>query len=99
MSILCSTADQLPDLRASAAKHDMDIICIQEHRYYHSELEVKYHYTGSGWTFVSILAGKNFINAIIGGVGMLRPYTLKSLNSIEKIQLRMMSASANGNPC
>ena len=36
---------------------------------------------------------------MIGGVGMLiRQRALKSLNSIEKIQMRMMVAMFNGNP-
>ena len=39
------------------------------------------------------------VNATTGGVGMLiGPQALKSLNSIEKIQLRMMVATFNGNP-
>ena len=37
-------------------------------------------------------------NAMIGGVGMfIRPWTIKSLNSIEKIQSRMMVGTFNGN--
>ena len=42
-------------------------------------------------------AWKNFVNAIIG-VGMLiGPQALKSLNSIEKIQPRMMVGTFNDN--
>ena len=38
-------------------------------------------------------------NATIGGVGMIEGRrALKSLNSIEKIQPRMMVATFNGNP-
>ena len=36
---------QLPEPRA-AIDHNIDIICIQEHRYIHSE-DIKYHYTGN----------------------------------------------------
>ena len=44
-------------------------------------------------------AKKNSVNAMIRGVGMLiGPQALKSLNSIEKIQSRMMAATFNGNP-
>ena len=43
---------KLPGLTASAIDHSIDIICIQEHRYLHSE-DIKYHDTGNGWTFVS----------------------------------------------
>ena len=38
---------QLPELNASAIDHNIDIICIQEHRYTRSE-EVKYHDTDNG---------------------------------------------------
>ena len=38
---------QLPELIASAVEHKIDIICIQEHRYMHTE-DIKYHETGNG---------------------------------------------------
>ena len=89
---------QLPELTASVIDHKIDIICIQEHRYTHSE-NIKYHDTGNGWTLATASAWKNSINATIGGVGMLiGPRALKSLNSIKKIHPRMMVATFNGNP-
>ena len=89
---------QLPELIALAVEHKIDIICIQEHRYTHTE-DIKYHKTGNGWTLVTVSAWKNSINAAVGGVGMLiGPRALKMLNSIEKIQPRMMTATFNGNP-
>ena len=89
---------QLQKLTASAIEHKIDIICIQEHRYTHSE-DIKYHYTGNGWTLAIASAWKNSVNATIEGVGMLiGPQALKSLNSIEKIHPRMMAATFNGNP-
>ena len=52
-----------------------------------------------GWMFVPASPGKNFINTATAGVGILiGPRTLKSMNSIEKIQPRMMVAAFNGNP-
>ena len=49
---------------------------------------------------VIVSAWKNFVNAVIGNVGMfLSPRALKSRNSIEKIKPRMLCASFNGNPC
>ena len=46
----------------------------------------------------TVLAGKNSVNATVGGVGILiGPKALKSLNSIERIQPRMMVATFNGN--
>ena len=89
---------QLPELTASAVEHKIDIICIQEHRYTHTE-DIKYHETGNGWTLATVSAWKNSVNATVGGVGMLiGPRPLKTLNSIERIQLRMMAATFNGNP-
>ena len=89
---------QLPELTASAVEHNIDTICIQEHRYTHSE-DIKYHNTGNGWTLATVSAWKNSVNAMIGGVGILiRPRALKSLNSIERIQPRMTVATFNGNP-
>ena len=70
------------------------IICIQKHKYYHRELELRYHDPSNGWIFVSVSVWKNSVNATIGGVGML--HALKSLNSIEKIQPRMMFTTFNG---
>ena len=49
---------QLPELTASAVKHKIDIICIQEHRYTHTD-DIKYHETGNGWTLASVSAWKN----------------------------------------
>ena len=89
---------QLPELTASAVEHKIDIISIQEHRYTHNE-DMKYHDTGNGWTLATVSAWKNSVNATVGGVGILiGPRALKSLNSIERIQPRMMAATFNGNP-
>ena len=89
---------QLPELTASAVEHKLDIICIQEHTYRHTE-DIKYHETGKGWTLVTVSAWKNSVNATVGGVGMLiGPRALKTLNSIEKIQRRVLAATFNGKP-
>ena len=48
---------------------------------------------------MTVSAGENSVNATVGGVGMLiGPRALKTLNSIERIQSRMMAATFNGNP-
>ena len=89
---------QLPELITSAEEHKIDIICIQEHRYTHTE-DIKYHETGNGWSLATVSAWKNSANAAVGGVGLLiGPRALKTLNNIEKIQPRMMVATFNGNP-
>ena len=47
----------------------------------------------------TVSAWKNSVNAAVGGLGILiGPRALKSLNSIERIQPRMMVATFNGNP-
>ena len=91
-----SRIGQLPELTASAIEHNIDK-CIQEHRYTHSE-DIKYD-SGNGWMLATASAWKNSVKATIGGVGMLiGPGAQKSLNSIEKIQPRMIVATFNGNP-
>ena len=88
---------QLTELTTSAIDN-IDIICIQEHRFTHSK-DIKYRDRGNGWTLATAPAWKNSVNATIGGVGMLiGPRVLKSQNSIEKIQPRVMVATFNGNP-
>ena len=89
---------QLSELTASAVEHKIDVICIQEHRYTHTE-DIKYHENGNGWMLVTVSAWKNSVNASVGGMGMLiGPRALKTLNSIERIQPRMIAATFNGNP-
>ena len=88
----------LPELKASVIDHNTDIECVQEHRYVHNE-DIKYHDTDNGWKFVLASERKNSANTMIGGEGMfIGPQALKSHNSNEKIQLRMMVAMLNDNP-
>ena len=85
------------ELTASAIEHNIDIICIQEHRYTQRE-DIKYHDTGNGWTLSTSSAWKNSVNPTIGGEDMLIGlHALKTLNSIEKIHLRMKVATFNDN--
>ena len=49
--------------------------------------------------FDTLSAKKYSVNAVIESVGtLIGPRVLQSLNSIEKIQPRMMVATFNGNP-
>ena len=57
---------QVPELTASAGEHKIDIICIQEHRYTHTN-DIEYHETGNGWTLATVSAWKNSVNATVGG--------------------------------
>ena len=91
---------QMSELAASAERMNIDIICVQEHRFYHDDVQLQYHKLSKGWTFISSSAWKNSMNSTIGGVGMLlSPHAISSMNSIEKILPRMMVATFNGNPC
>ena len=49
---------QLPELIASAIDQDMDVICMQEHRYIHSE-DIKYNDTDNERSLVNASAWKN----------------------------------------
>ena len=52
-----------------------------------------------GWSLVTVSAWKNSVNAAVGGVGLLiGPRALKTINSVEKIQPRIMAATFNSNP-
>ena len=94
-----NTINQLPELVSSAIELNINVICIQEHRFFHSDIKLKHHDVGKGWTFISASAWKNSIGATIGGVGMLlSPLALKSLNTIEEIEPRIIIASFHGNP-
>lgn len=90
---------QRGELTASASIHQHDIICVQEHRFFHDDVLLKHHDMGKGWLLVTSSAVKNTVNAAIGGVGLLlSPKAQKSLNSIESITPRILVASFNGNP-
>ena len=90
---------QLPELTVSAVEHNIDIICIQEHRYTHGK-HIKYPEFDNGWMLATVSAWKNYVNTTVGGgVSILiGPRALKSLNSIGRIQPRMMVAIFNGKP-
>ena len=82
---------QMSELIAIAVTYHIDVINVQEHRFYHEDIHLKYHELGNGWTFISASALKNTGNSTIGGVGMLlSPHASKSLNSIEKITSRIL---------
>ena len=63
--ILNRSVQQL-ELTAPGAEPNIDIVCIQEHKYRPSEEEIKKHDSWNGWTFISASALKNSLNAVIG---------------------------------
>lgn len=91
--------NQMPELVLSAIERNINVICIQKHRYFHSDVELKHHDVGKGWNFISVSAWKNSIGATISGVGMLLiPLAHKALTSMEEVEPRVLIASFNANP-
>ena len=90
---------QMSELISIAVTYHIDVINLQEHRFDHEDIDLKYHELGNGWTFISASALKNTGNTTIGGVGMLlSPHATKSLNSIERITSQILLAIFHGNP-
>ena len=76
---------QSSELVASAIEHNIDIICIQEHRLYHKDFDIKYHTLNIGWSLVTSSSWKNNSNSSTGGVGLLlSPRATASLIRVEK---------------
>jgi len=76
-----------------------DIVCVQEHSFFHDDVLLKHHDMGNGWLLITSSAVKNAANASIGGVGLLlSPNAQKCLDNIESISPRILIASFNGNP-
>ena len=70
----------------------LHLLALYSNKYnFSSRLRVKKHkHTYIAW--------KNSVDAAVGGLGLLiGPRALKTLNSIEKIQPKMMAATFNGN--
>ena len=89
-----NSMNRVPEL-TSAVEQNIYIICVEEYRSYRNGLELIYHDTDNGWTSVSIS-----VNDTIWGVRMLLSYrALKSLNSTERIQPKIICATFNDNPC
>ena len=61
---------RLEELAECAQSQNIDILAIQEHRYYHPKDVLKYHQAGS-FQLVTSSATKNATNSTVGGVGIL----------------------------
>ena len=78
-----NTINQLPELTVPAAEHNVELLCLQEYRYYYSVLELKSHDTGNSRKFTLAFAWKNSVDVTIGVGMLLSSDTLKSLNNQE----------------
>lgn len=89
---------KVQELVANAEQYNIDVICLQEHRHYHEEVDIRYQNIGK-WTLITSSATKNSINATIGGVGFLvSPKAKAALNYVSKVSSRIIMASFNSNP-
>ena len=59
---------RLQELGLNAELCSIDVIAVQEHRFYHPDDKLKYHDVGS-YQLVTTSAYKNSANATVGGVG------------------------------
>ena len=76
----------------------IDVIAVQEHRFYHPDDNLKYHDVGS-YQLVTTSAYKNSNNATVGGVGfLLSQKASDNLLNIESITPRILILELEGNP-
>ena len=79
-------------------RQGIDVIAIQEHRFYHPKVELQYRSSGA-YQLVSSSAWKNAKNATIGGNGvLLSSKASDNLISIDKISPRLIVLVLDGNP-
>jgi|TARA_B110001454_G_scaffold215734_1_gene237708 exonuclease III len=93
-----NNTSKLHELVTTAKKCQIDIISIQEHRFYHPKADLDY-LSHDNYQLVTASATKNSINSTIGGVGLLlSPRALNNLLKIEKISPRILVAEFNSSP-
>ena len=91
-------SSRLEELTTNAKKQSIDIISIQEHRFFHPQQDLEYH-SSNGYQLVTSSALKNISNASIGGVGLLLSNrAFENLLSVDKISSRIIVAELDGNP-
>ena len=75
----------LEELSDSAAKQDIDVICIQEHRFIH-DLKNDVNKVPNGYTLITSTATKNSAGAAVGGLGfLLNQKATQCLSSIDTV--------------
>ena len=89
---------RLEELSHNAKIQGIDIIAIQEHRFFHPESTLKYQSAGT-YQLVTSSSSKNSANASVGGVGfLLSPAAINNILSIEHISPRILLIELEGNP-
>ena len=93
-----SPTGRFEELVSNSSMHHLDVIAVQEHRFYHPKETLKYHKSGK-FQFITSSGCKNSVNATIGGVGFLLSARASSnLLNIESISDRIMLLELEGNP-
>ena len=89
---------RLNELVRNAKDQNIDIIAIQEHRFFHPESNIEYHKI-EDYQLITASCVKNSANSSVGGVGiLLSPKAMENLLSIKKISPRVIIADFEGNP-
>ena len=86
------------ELLQNFSKHNLDVLSIQEHRFYHPNSEFQHTSLGKS-KLITSSAWKNTQGSTIGGIGIL--LSLKASNnllSLKKISDRILVAEFNSNP-
>ena len=88
----------LNELVLNAKAQKIDIISIQEHRFFHPDTKLLYHHI-EDYQLITSSCWKNSVNASVGGVGLLlSPKAMENLSNIDKISSRIIIADFEGNP-
>ena len=91
-------SSRLSELVRSAKDKNIDIIAIQEHRFFHPDKNIEYHKI-EDYHLITASSWKNSVNASVGGVGFLfSPAAMENVLHIEKISPRIIVADFKGNP-
>ena len=89
---------RLDELSHCAKTNGIDIIAIQEHRFYHPKDRLQFQITGD-YQLITSSATKNTSNSTIGGVGfLLSPKASENIINMESIAPRIMVLELEGNP-
>ena len=87
------------ELAFLASTHNIDVICLQDHKFYHPDNETQYHKKHLGYQLLTASSWKNEANASVGGVGfLLSARAQECLSKIEKVSSRIMVAEFISNP-
>ena len=89
--------ERLQELVHNAKQHEIDVICIQEHRIQHTNSELEFK-SVENYQLITSSAYRNRQGFTIGGIGfLLSPKVVNNMLHIEKISDRIMLAEFESN--